>query len=136
MNYFEECVAQQIEAARQRALSSGWGFKERGVGSYFIGDFVGAVMAIETPENAKAFYEGLVLHVQAKIDAGVWESACNAEEAARADIGWCFGEGMSPERIAMWSAVCAATHPVFGTSLPTPAEAYAAGLVQGVAGTL
>ena len=87
-----------------------------------IGEFIRAVVVIDTPEDAKEFFEAAV----------VWRgnrplSPGNTPvSAVQDDIGWCFGEGMYPERIKMWSEVCQASHPVFGLITPIVREALEA----------
>lgn len=125
MTYFEECIERQIALCRARAVAHGWQFEERGITDHTLGDFIRAVLAVDTPEHAKAFYAGCVAFIQDEINAGTWRSRHSAEDAARANIGWCFGEGMAPEKIAMWTATCQAAHPIFGGAVPTSAEAMA-----------
>jgi hypothetical protein len=94
-----------------------------------IGDFIRAVLRIDNPEDARRFYQGCVAYTQAQIDSGKWEARHTPIEAANANIGWCFGEGMAPERITMWREVSGACHPVFGISLPSsPQAAFDAGV--------
>ena len=92
-----------------------------------IGDFIRKVFAVKTEEAAKKFFDSEMAGIQAQIDAGTWKCRCSAVEAARSNIGWCFGEGMSDDRIAMWVRACKASHPVFGTARPSPQEAFEAG---------
>ena len=84
---------------------SDYGLSER----YTIGDFVRAVLAIDNEDDAAEFYAGHVAHIQRTIDKGEWNSSSTAEEGAKSNIGWCFGEGMSDERRAMWVKVCGAS---------------------------
>lgn len=95
-----------------------------------IGDFIRAVLAVDNAEDAKALYWRTVGRIEQQIEDGTWETACTAEEGARSSIGWCFGEGMSSERIAMWGQATGSAHPVFGTMTPwpTPEEAFQSGL--------
>ena len=96
-----------------------------------IGDFIRAVMVIDNPDEARRFYQGTIANIQQQIDSGKWESKVNAVQAANSNIGWCFGEGMQDERVAMWRSVSDASHPVFGSSRPMPEEALRAGLKAG-----
>lgn len=89
---------------------------------YTIGELVSAVMRIDNENEAKAFYDGYVEHLGKLPDL-----EHEPKRIAQSNIGWCFGEGMAPERIGMWVDVCNATHPVFGTSMPSPQEAEKAG---------
>lgn len=84
-----------------------------------IGEFIAAVLAIDTADAARQFFE---THVAAGM----------APEVLRKNIGWCFGEGMARERIAMWRAAVDAEHP----TLPhiedkTPEEIFQAGFDLG-----
>ena len=106
---------------------SDYGLSER----YTIEDFVCAVLAIDNEDDAAKFYAGHVAHIQRTIDKGEWNSSSTAEEGAKSNIGWCFGEGMSDERRAMWVKVCGASHPVFGTKVPTAGEAFKMGETMG-----
>lgn len=92
-----------------------------------IGELVNTVLKIDNATDAKSFYDWSVDWVQRQIDAGTWKSDYNAVNATRANIGWCYGEGMSKDRIAMWVEACNASHPVFGQVLPSPQEAIDSG---------
>ena len=87
-----------------------------------IGEFISAVCRIDNEADAKQFaveyLEWLKLHADGKH---------KPEDVLRANIGWCFGEGMSQERIEMWRKVCNASHPFFGTTLPSMDQALAIG---------
>lgn len=100
-------------------------------GSHTIGDYIRAVLAIDNEGDAGRFYRGELAFVQRQMDAGKWEGKGTATQAAHANIGWCFGEGMIPERIAMWGRVCDASHPVFGTVMPSPEVALKMGCEHG-----
>lgn len=41
--------------------------------------------------------------------------SADAEDIARQNIGWCFGEGMDLETRRMWRTACGAYHPALGT---------------------
>lgn len=86
------------------------------VGGQTIGDFVRAVLTIDNEQDAARFFRGTVAYIQDQIDAGTWKSRSTAEEAARSNIGWCYGEGMASKRIEMWVKACGASHPIFGLS--------------------
>jgi hypothetical protein len=81
-------------------------------------------MAIDNEADALRFYDGCVAHLEAQPDR-----KDPADCVAKANIGWCFGEGMDSDRVAMWRKVCGASHPVFGpmTTKVLPEEAFAAG---------
>lgn len=89
-----------------------------------IGDLIGAVLSIHNEQQAREFYEGYKswLNGQPGLDN-------SAEHVARANIGWCFGEGMSESDMAMWRKV-GASHPIFGSmeKAPTATEAFEAGV--------
>jgi hypothetical protein len=96
-----------------------------------IGEFIRAVLAIDNEEDAAEFYAGHITYIQRQIDKGEWKSDATPMQAVQSNIGWCFGEGMPAERVAMWSKVCGASHPVFGTKLPTAYEAFKMGMAEG-----
>lgn len=75
-----------------------------------VGDLVHAVLGIDNPEDAKRFFLGYTEQVQKMIENGTWKGSPNASRAASRNIGFCFGEGMSRERIAMWKAATPAYH--------------------------
>jgi hypothetical protein len=125
--FYWECIGKQVEQDRARHEKYKMQFKERSPGQHTISDFIGAVLDIAAEADARKFYNGYL--EAARHDSGIEGEA--AEKLARSNIGWCFGEGMSPERIEMWSRVCGAAHPVFGTKTPSPEEAFAAGLKLG-----
>jgi hypothetical protein len=101
-------------------------FTERAPGTHTIGDFIRAVLAVEDEADARRFFDGYVAWLEAQPDR-----ALPALDVARANVGWCFGEGMSPERVAMWHRLTGSAHPMFGTSMPTPEQAFAAGMKAG-----
>ncbi|KKL19293.1 hypothetical protein LCGC14_2466930, partial [marine sediment metagenome] len=76
--------------------------------------------------DAKKFYQGYLGFLEQ-----FPETKGDKERVARSNIGWCFGEGMTPDKIKMWSTVCEASHPVFGTTVPTSEEALEAGIKHG-----
>jgi hypothetical protein len=80
-------------------------FYSQACGSDTIEHFVNAVLRIDNVDDATKFYFGCVDYVQQQIDEGVWESSSNAIESTEANIGWCFGEGMSQDRMKMWRKV-------------------------------
>jgi hypothetical protein len=132
-SFFDSKIQAQIDADRASCVEHGWKFNERSAGKHTIGDFVRAVLAIENVDDARRFYLGCVAHIQAQIDAGTWQSGttANAEEGARSNIGWCYGEGMSPERCRMWVEACGAVHPVFGAGPVGADEALKVGREMG-----
>ncbi len=90
-----------------------------------IGDFISAVLKIDNDRDARRFYEGAIKSLER------YSKVNNPKEIVNSNIGWVFGEGMSADRIMMWCRVSGAAHPVFGTTLPTPAEAFKLGLQMG-----
>lgn len=124
---FRERIQQQISADRSRRQRLQVEFKERTVESHTLGDLIGAVLSIDNAYDARDFYEGLVEYYSSLPLGAIKRSA---DEVARSNIGWCFGEGMAAARRAMWREVCDAAHPVFGAmeTSPTPEEALQAGI--------
>jgi hypothetical protein len=96
---------------------------ERAPGTHTIGDFIRAVLTVEDEADARRFFDGYVAWLESQP-----ERTLPALDVARANVGWCFGEGMTPERVAMWHRLTGSAHPVFGTSKPTPEQAFAAGM--------
>lgn len=92
---------------------------------FTMGDCVGAIMAIDSIGDARAFFGGYVKWI---LDNTETKSRSEAERIARSNIGFCYGEGMSPYRIAMWKEACDAEHPIFGATMPTPEKAFAEGV--------
>jgi hypothetical protein len=114
LEFFQSCIQVQIDQQREDYTRHGWALKERPAGVHTIGDFIGAVMVIDTPENARQFYEGYLTYLENQPDRTM-----PPEAVARANIGWCFGEGLAQEKIEMWIHVCHAAHPMFGTTKPS-----------------
>ena len=115
--YFDRLIAERMAANYEHVSLE--------PAQFTIGSFISATMSITDPEDAAAFYAGLVDNLNSQPDL----NPRGAEYVARANIGWCFGEGMKPELIAMWSAVTGASHPVFGTTMPsTSKESFDAGV--------
>ena len=84
-------------------------------------EFISAVCRIDNETDARAFAEEflefLISHMRESDD--VIEKA---KAHLRADIGWCFGEGMTQEQIDIWVKVCGASHICFGQKLPATFE--------------
>jgi hypothetical protein len=78
-----------------------------------VGQFVRAVLAIETLDEARAFYGEYFAYLRAK---GYCDE--RAVTIARSNIGWCFGEGMTEVQVRMWHEVCGAEHPIFRDGRP------------------
>jgi len=93
-----------------------------------IGQFIEAVLRIKDAKNARRFYLGAVKWGQEAEARGLKAPVgMTPEEVIKLDIGWCFGEGMSPEMVQMWVEVCGARHPMFGQTLPSPIDAIEMG---------
>ena len=122
MNKFDEAIQKQV-AKRRKGLV----IEE---GRHTIGEFIGAVLGITSKRDAKEFYEGYLIYL-ANHPAEDNPRELTTKEIALSNIGWCFGEGMNPKYIEMWSKVCKASHPVFGNIIPTAGEAYNVGLKCG-----
>jgi hypothetical protein len=130
--FFQDCIQAQIDKDRAMCREHHWKWNQRDFSSgYTIGDLIGAVMQIDNDADAQRFHEGYLEFLRWN-----WEqpnadvSQTNTpEQVALSNIGWCYGEGMSDERIAMWVRTTQAAHPVFGTMAPrpTPEEALEAG---------
>jgi hypothetical protein len=90
--------------------------------SHAIGEFVGAVLAIDNEADAAAFAERYLEWLRERPNGKY-----SPEQLLKDNIGWCFGEGMSSDRIAMWNKICGASHPVFVTQRPTVEQAIEAG---------
>lgn len=119
MNKFEERIESAIKRQRDPR-------QELPEGVHTIGEFISAVFSVENAEDAKEFYDGYLeyLHKLPELEG-------DPERIARSNIGWCFGEGMASEKIRMWNEVCGASHPVFGTGIPSAEEALKAGMKIG-----
>ncbi len=94
-----------------------------------LGEFIDEVLAIDSPLEARRFFEEYVAileRARASLDR-------SAEEIARQNIGWCFGEGMPKERRAIWREACGAFHPNLGAMIEDmePEAVLAAGLEAG-----
>jgi hypothetical protein len=113
--FFETCIKAQRNDISELTI-------------FTMGDCVQAIMAIDSINSARSFYEGYVEWI---IDNTGVESRSEAELVAESNIGFCYGEGMSPDRIAMWKEACSAEHPLFGATMPTPEEAFAEGVKRG-----
>lgn len=95
-----------------------------------MGDVIAAIFKIDNPEDAGQFYRGYVQDIRLNVPPGPG-LILDAEKIAQSNIGWTFGEGMSQERIDMWVAATGASHPFFGTKLPTSEEAFKMGVAAG-----
>lgn len=94
---------------------------------FTIGDFIYAVLAIEDEATAKTFYEGAVEYYK----RFATDEHFDPGSVARQNIGYCFGAGMTQERIDMWVRVCQACSPYFGQRLPSPEVAVQIGQALG-----
>lgn len=90
-------------------------------GDYTIGAFISAVMEIDNEAEAEQFWHGYVDYMTIAYPETPTIPACQS------NVGWCFGEGMSEDKKAMWIKVSDASHPVFGQMKPTVTEAFEAG---------
>jgi hypothetical protein len=100
---------------------------------FTIGDLCSAVLEIKDRAKAARFYRGYVRWLRKRRDL-----EASAENVAKTNIGWVFGEGMSPIHQRMWYEVVGAEHPVFGTTLasnnpPTYTEKLESGMRIGKA---
>ena len=115
MEYFKQCIQKQID---ERPDSPGPRTPEK----HTIGDFIGAVFAVETEDEARRFHASYLKYLEANPCEGHTPA-----QVASSNIGWCFGEGMSDKQIGMWVSASGAVHPVFGRIMPT---ALMTGLVE------
>jgi hypothetical protein len=107
MNKFEEAINKQIEKrSNELVLDEG----EHIIGEHTIGEFIRAVFSINNELDAHSFYNGYIEWLNKLPD----DEHFTKIEIAQRNIGWCFGEGMSSNKIDMWRKVCNAFHPVFG----------------------
>jgi hypothetical protein len=122
---FRDRIQSAIDTDRENMIAWGYAdrFQERSAPDHNIGDFIRAVLGIETEAEARAFFDGYVRWLESAPDRTL-----PALDVARANVGWCFGEGMARERVAMWHRATGSAHPVFGTSKPPPEQAFAAGM--------
>lgn len=91
---------------------------------------IDAILRIETADEMRAFYRAWCEALdQARPDL----SPANREAIVRANIGWCFGEGMVPERAKLWHETVGAAHPYGITPETTPEQAFQLGLRAGEA---
>ncbi len=92
-----------------------------------VADIISATLSINDWTEASQFFASYAWWIAENYPGS------NAAETARANIGWCFGEGMSPVQRRMWYIVADVRHPFFGTMdpPPSPEEAFQAGLDYG-----
>lgn len=91
-----------------------------------ISDFIEQVLAVESIEKARRFLDETVSDLRAR-------GSTDPEADARANIGWCFGEGMRDERRAMWREHFGIVHPWLGPMVerPSPEEILRIGMEMG-----
>lgn len=123
---FYDAIQLQVDRDRAYQIEHKYEFKERTPARHTIGDLISAVMAIDNEADAQEFYQSYVEWLDQQPDR-----TQPARFVADANIGWCFGEGMSEERKAMWCKCTTATHPFFGRVNPSPQEALDAGMKAG-----
>lgn len=82
---------------------------------------INRVLSIDNATAAGAFFAEEVANARQEaaarpdlVEAARAFSDADPETIVRCNIGFCFGEGMSKERRAMWREVCGASHPWFG----------------------
>jgi hypothetical protein len=120
MTFFEQKIREQTKLSNAASI-------ER----FTIATLIEAVLAIDCDEDARAFYRGYLAWLAAHLP----EDAENIPNKIACDnIGWCFGEGMSRERIAMWRRTTPAAHPTLPITedyRPTAEECFETGLRLG-----
>jgi len=125
--FFEQKIREQAKLASNEPRDHEFALVER----FTIGTLIKAILAIDCDADAQAFFQGYTAwlgeHQSKDADSVPAQVAC-------ANIGWCFGEGMSRERIAMWRRTTPAAHPVLPITedyQPTAEECLDAGLRAG-----
>lgn len=93
-----------------------------------IGEFVTEVLSIKDEQSARNFVEEYLRWLQRHPHP---EETHTPEQLMRANIGWCFGEGMEDRYQAMWIKVCGASHLIFGVNMPSTEEALKVGMELG-----
>jgi hypothetical protein len=120
MNEFEKRIQAQIERRPS---------PNRTVEKHLIKDLIRAILWIDEETDAKAFFEGYVAYINKTKPIG------EALKVARNNIGWCFGEGMTPEQVLMWRRTCEAAHPMLrydeDGNPPSPEESFQTGIEWG-----
>lgn len=97
--FYRARIQAQIDVRRAYYQERGYRFRERDVAHHTESDLSEAILAVDTTEDARRFFAGLV------IDNAIRDEAVDPATRARHQIGHCFEEGMSPERRAMWLSV-------------------------------
>lgn len=127
---FTQTIQAHIDADIAACREHGWPVDERSADTFSIGDLIATVLAVDDEEDARWYYAGYVAYLK-RLPAERKSGRYIEEQVARMNIGWCFGEGMTDERIAMWRRVCGAYHPIFGAmepgTRPSAEQAYDAG---------
>jgi len=98
------------------------------LGRFTLGHLIGAIISIDNEADAREFYESYVEWIRAH-EKETTSTFLPAQVAAQ-NIGWCFGEGMAPERIAMWRRATPAYHPVLPLTeddVPSAEDCFEAG---------
>lgn len=131
--FFRAAIQEAITNDKKECEAHGYPFKPRDPDLHTIGDIVRATLTIKTEADARRFYEGQIDWLLKRFKEKFKGNREEAAVVARSNIGWCFGEGMGQDRIDMWNRTTKAFHPGFGTQIPTPAEAFAAGKAMGEA---
>jgi hypothetical protein len=132
LSFFKE----KVEQAQQQSFKTRkkWDKELKSVPAFkdFCWDDIGAVVfSTKTAKEALAFYEGYVEWITNEKGSKAPATVAKAEQIARSNIGWFFGEGLPAKRIALWTEACGASHPVFGTKVPSPEVAFKKGLEMG-----
>lgn len=133
MSEARDFFIQKMDAAAAHDIADraehGWSKRSAPAGVHTIGDLISVIMDVDNDDDARRIFEGHRDDIQAQMDGGKWQGQGTAEDAAKSNIGWCYGEGMAADRREMWIRVTNAAHPVFGKTMPTdPAEMFAAGV--------
>jgi hypothetical protein len=132
LSFFKE----KVEQAQQQSFKNRkkWDKELKTVPSFdqHCWDDIGSVVfSTKTAKEARSFYDGYVEWITNEKGSKSAATVAKAEQIARSNIGWFFGEGLAPKKIAMWTEACGASHPIFGTKMPGPEEAFKKGLEMG-----
>ena len=132
MEFFRERIEEAIKKDIRYLKKKGYydSKDNRTFETHLLGDLWDAVWKIDNKKDAVKFYNGYVEWLKS-LPKEMKSKEFNEEQTARKMIGWLFGEGMKPERIAMWNKAVGARHPVFGSGTPLPKDPFKEGIKLG-----
>jgi hypothetical protein len=84
--------------------------------AYELRNLYKAVFSIDNVVDARRFFEGYVAYITGRMEHGDWNSQNTTDpvDAARGNIGWMCGDGMTRAQISIWQKV-GAEHPLLGS---------------------